>query len=137
MVVGQRLAFLKQCIADGIAVHFSCSSRASQGRAKMKFLIDRSKAPTSAVTRSLLLSLVDAASADVLQKVSVDRGHKHSTGISEVAIWVSDVGDTPMASVHDAAMSVSVPDAADVPSSRLAQAQTLDDGDVAVSVRKR
>ena len=89
MVVADRLAWVRKCIAEGMFVRITASAGARHGRGKLKIHILQSTEPTSVMTRTLLWGILDAAAVVTMQNVSVDRGHMHSSGLSEVAIWVS------------------------------------------------
>lgn len=90
MVVSNRLAYVRRCIEKGQMVHMTASTGACHGQAKVKFLVDHGQAKMSPVTRRLLLSFLDTALEAATINVSADRRHRQSSGISEIAIWVSE-----------------------------------------------
>ena len=90
--IAQRLAFVRRCIVDGEQVWHSVSPSAANARAKLKVRICPGKAKTSMIARKMLLAVLDGVALVVQDSVSVHRGHRHSSGMSEFALWVSSAG---------------------------------------------
>ena len=80
MGVTSWLAFIRESVEKA-------SAAAQKGRAKVKLIIDKAGTPTSMCTRCLVLNVIDAISATALINISVDRGHTHSNGTTE--LWAS------------------------------------------------
>ena len=87
MVVAGRLAWARRLIAQGTPAHISVGSAAALDRGKAKLVIEHAGAPTSPMARALLIDTLDSLAWRASIVRTVDRGHKHSTGSSEICIW--------------------------------------------------
>ena len=85
MVILGRLQWLKDQIEAGRAVSVYFSANAD-GKDKVRFVLEPAqlKRPVSV----LLLAAVDLLASTATSAVVVDRGHRHSSGRSEVSFWL-------------------------------------------------
>ena len=95
MVVAARLAWLRDRITAGTSVRICVGTAHDCTKAKVKFSLNGRGPPTSMITRQVLLGVVDSVSSTALLHVSVDRGHRFSSGDSEVAIWITYLDGIP------------------------------------------
>ena len=95
MVVAARIQWVREQLQQGANATIHVGAALDQSRAKIRIVIQYGGAPTSLTARSLLLSTLDSVSMSTARFVSVDRGHKHSTGVSEVGIWLSEIPHAP------------------------------------------
>lgn len=101
MVVSARLAWARGLIASGAPAHITVGSAAHQGRAKAKIRIYQSRGITSMVTRSLLLVALDGIAQNSQIAITVDRGHLHSDGCSEICLWLDSPSASPSHAEQD------------------------------------
>ena len=87
MVVSARLLFIERCIKEGKTVSISLLPGAD--KMKIKFRIGSAASEVSAGTSQLLLDTLRCVSEIAEGLHGVDRGHKHSSGHSDVALWLS------------------------------------------------
>ena len=85
-----RLRWVRQQVEEGAVVYFTFGSAAAQGRGKVKIMIQHTATCTSPIARSLLRDALASVEKRAAVSSVVDRGHKHSNGCSEVALWFSD-----------------------------------------------
>ena len=85
-----RLRWVRQQVEEGAVAYFTFGSAAAQGRGKVKIMIQHTATRTSPIARSLLLDALASVEKRAAVSSVVDRGHKHSNGCSEVALWFSD-----------------------------------------------
>ena len=85
-----RLRWVRQQVEEGAVAYFTFGSAATQGRGKVKIMIQHTATRTSPIARSLLLDALASVEKRAAVSSVVDRGHKHSNGCSEVALWFSD-----------------------------------------------
>ena len=97
MVVRARLAWIREAIVNGHAVHACFSGASERGRTKVKLLVHPGVAVTSDHQKRFMLAAIDLVVRLEPTYVSVDRGHKHSSGISEINIWFAE---TPQGATH-------------------------------------
>ena len=90
MVVSARLRWVRQQVEEGAVAYFTFGSAAAHGRGKVKIMIQHSATRTSPIARSLLLDALASVEKRAAVSSVVDRGHKHSNGCSEVALWFTD-----------------------------------------------
>lgn len=101
MPVVDRLDWIGRQINAGRRVHMHIGRAQNVELSKVKIILDPPSA--GAISPSVAISVRGALAAVrqlAVEHVAVDRGHKHSTGTSEVAIWIrmrskSDVDDPP------------------------------------------
>ena len=94
MVVQSRLDFVRRMIAAGRRTRITFGA-SSGGMTKIKITIESDPSSTTAHTRLMAGTLLDAAAHMVNISVAVDRGHKHSSGQSEICIWLKAQVATP------------------------------------------
>ena len=89
--MAQRLLWASRLISAGHQVHISTSVSRASGKLKLKLLIEPIVDVVPSFFRPILLRQIDTFIRLAREDgtTSVDRGHKHSTGISEVACWFS------------------------------------------------
>ena len=88
MVVSERLRYLRCLLSRGAKVSCSVTSNPSTGVQKIKVMVDPSVRvePHLQMCTAMVLDIVETA----LHHYAVaDRGHKHSSGISQVCFFVS------------------------------------------------
>ena len=89
MVVSARVEFLRQCIKSGYDVTVHCSINSTNNVEKLKFLLKSSSGGNYVSSRSAEALLDYIHSSELSPHFSVvDRGHKHTNGVSEVAFYV-------------------------------------------------
>ena len=89
MVVAARIAWARNLIRQGAPAHISVGSAATGGRGKAKIVIEHAGAPTSTMARVMLIEALDTIARRAALAVTVDRGHKHSMGSSEICLWLT------------------------------------------------
>ena len=97
MVVGARLEFVRARIAAGDLVAISLLPQAA-GKFKAKITVTPSRIPLSPAVQLALYATLDALLALQSVSIAIDRGHKTSAGISQVAIWMQPVLQSKVAS---------------------------------------
>ena len=95
MVAAARLAWLHAQVCEGVSVsvHITCAA----GQDKVRFILGKST--SSSQPSWLVLSAINMVSLGCNGAVVVDRGHKLSSGLSEICFWIKR---TPFAFSADA-----------------------------------
>lgn len=93
MVIAGRLDWLRLQIQNGAHTHLTISPAADPLKCKFKITVDNSKQMVCPTTRDFLIAALDTLSVASRDQVVMDRGHKHSNGISEIALWISPVAN--------------------------------------------
>ena len=113
MVVLGRLRWILEKLDAGHIIHYSQSFSSLSGKSKLKFVIEPKSDVVPRLHRVLLrFTLQNVMTTIAIQGVtSVDRGHKHSSGASEIGIWiqvpkVDDSADSSGSSVHPSTANV-------------------------------
>ena len=104
MVVASRIAWLRERITDGVHVRLCIGPAQDPSKCKIRAVVEPHKPPLSTITQSTLLLTLDALALACNAVVVVDRGHRHSSGISEAAFWLasrSSASNTNSSSDHD------------------------------------
>ena len=89
MVVAGRLAWARERIVSGVPAFITVGGAACRDRGKVKLVIDHDGAVTSPMTRTLLVDALDSIARRATHTTTVDRGHRHTSGTSEICIWFS------------------------------------------------
>eukprot|EP00928_Gymnodinium_smaydae_P100736 TRINITY_DN9950_c1_g2_i1.p1 TRINITY_DN9950_c1_g2~~TRINITY_DN9950_c1_g2_i1.p1 ORF type:complete len:342 (+),score=16.84 TRINITY_DN9950_c1_g2_i1:60-1085(+) len=111
MPIASRLDWIARQIWDGRDAHIAIGSARDDGKLKVKVLLFASSNLHPLVRDSLLTTVQYLKAMFENGLVVMDRGHKHSNGISEINIWAHRVDSGPM-SPHLAASGLSLnPDA--------------------------
>ena len=90
MVVAARLHWIRQQVAHGSPAYISFGAAAESSRGKCKVIVDTVGAPTSAIARCLILDALSALERRAALASTMDRGHRHSGGKSEIVFWFSE-----------------------------------------------
>lgn len=95
MVVAARIQWIREQVDAGIPTHVTFGSAAESERGKCKVVLAHGGPPSSALARSLLMNVLTTLEQMTLHTHTVDRGHKHTDGKSEVSFWFSQVRGVP------------------------------------------
>ena len=87
MVVANRVAWIRQSIVNGVHVRLHVGAAQDPDKCKVRATIDPHKGRLCITTRNMLLATLDSLALSSDQLTVMDRGHRHSTGISEVCFW--------------------------------------------------
>lgn len=90
MVVAARLGWIRQQVAQGAPAFISFGAASDSTRSKCKVIVEPGGPATSACARLLLLDALSALDRRTSLSVTMDRGHKHSDGKSEISFWLSE-----------------------------------------------
>mmetsp|Transcript_53050 Transcript_53050/g.102484 ORF Transcript_53050/g.102484 Transcript_53050/m.102484 type:complete len:324 (+) Transcript_53050:88-1059(+) len=90
MVVAARFAWLRNAIATGVNTRIMVAPAADPARCKIKVLVDPHNATMSAVNVRMQLLILDAVASVCDTRAVVDRGHQHTSNISEASFWFHD-----------------------------------------------
>ena len=94
MVVGARLAFLVRRAAEGHLIRMAISHDVKNGRTKVKILTGAEANEVPESKRAIFVGSLEALILSMKDFVVVDRGHRHSNGVSETCLWISSHGGT-------------------------------------------
>ena len=83
-----RIDYVRRCIFDGKHVFMTCGNGRDGNTAKFKIHIMEAPNACSPVCGACLLHVLDFIVECLPSHVVTDRGHKFSSGISEICIWV-------------------------------------------------
>jgi hypothetical protein len=97
MLIEERVAFLRSCIGGGQPTTVSFLPNPQLHRVKVKIVVSPFAAPCSRVILEAAFRALDQVVIMSELYSSIDRGHRHSDGSYEVAIWFS-VPDAPVES---------------------------------------
>ena len=89
MVVLERLSTVRQWISSGYRTTIAILPNYELQRVKVKILVWPDVSCTAAVIIDATHRMLDQVHELCYAYCSVDRGHRHSTGVYEVAIWLS------------------------------------------------
>ena len=92
MVVANRVAWIRQSIVNGVHVCLHIGAAQDPGKCKVRATIDPHKGRLCITTRTMLLATLDSLNLTSDQLTVMDRGHRHSSGISEACFWSQQTG---------------------------------------------
>ena len=127
MPVVNRIAWIARQLASGRKLHLTWAQAQSHGQLKIKVILHcNGEGSMSAFARTLMMEQLQRLRELVSSHTCVDRGHKYTSGISEVCFWVA--GPKHVASPrfgdaggsHTEYINVAAPEPVDVPHTRLA-----------------
>jgi len=89
MVVANRLAWLRKSVSEGCHTRIHIGPAQAPEKCKFRVTLDPNGPPLSAASQKTLLLTLDAVATTCDDFTIVDRGHRHSSGLSEAAFWLS------------------------------------------------
>ena len=93
MPVVARLDWIARQIQMGRRAHFAVGEARDSGKWKIKVCLRPPEEGSTDIAASAgLLALVIHLRHQVVHWVAVDRGHRYSSGVSEISIWLSAKG---------------------------------------------
>lgn len=108
-MLADRLRWLKRQVAAGVHLRITAGPGQDSTKCKVRFILEPWKAAMPVATQALLTVLIDALGAQEPEHVCVDRGHKHSSGLSEIAVWLHKPGAANEGPAADQAMLTEAP----------------------------